>query len=154
MLGSQIGSDVPFCIIGGTCVVEGTGEKVRPIPSLPKTSLLVIKPDFGVSTKSIYNGFDEMFRDYSSPGFSVKMEEAITRGQDYKKYLSNDLEKVTKILYPEVSDWIQKLKQSFETVIMSGSGPTILVPFEKDYINKIYNEIKNQTKFIHITNTI
>ena len=154
MLGSQIGSDVPFCIIGGTCVVEGTGEKVRPIPSVPKTSVLVIKPDFGVSTKKIYNEFDVMYNNHIKPEFSVKMEDAIIRGNDYKQYVSNDLEKVTKVLYPEVSDWIRKMKQSFETVIMSGSGPTILVFGEKGFINNAYNEIKNQTKFTHVTKYI
>ncbi|AMP21094.1 hypothetical protein AZF37_07900 [endosymbiont 'TC1' of Trimyema compressum] len=153
-LGSRIGSDVPFCIIGGTCFVEGTGEKVRPIPSLPKTSLLVIKSDFGVSTKTVYDEFDRMGENYLNKGYSEKMEVAITKGIDYRQYLTNDLEKATRALYPEINSWIQDVKESCETVLMSGSGPTLLAFAENDFIKKAYNEIKNKIKFAYITNTL
>lgn len=153
-LGSYIGADVPFCIIGGTCFVEGTGEKVRPIPSLPKTSLLVIKPDFGLSTKTVYDEFDKMQESYSNNGYSEKMEAAITKGIDYRQYLNNDLEKVTIALYPEINNWIKNMREYCETVLMSGSGPTLLAFVENDFIKRAYNEIKSQMKFVHITNTL
>ena len=79
VLGSRLGSDVPFCIIGGTCFVEGTGEKVRPISSLPKTSLFVVKPEFGVSTRTVYEGFDKMYKNHEYYGFSEKWKKQLQR---------------------------------------------------------------------------
>lgn len=154
LLGSQIGSDVPFCIIGGTCVVEGRGEKVRPINSIPKTEILVVKPDFGVSTKKVYEKFDEIPKKPETINVTKMMEKAILESKTYKVYLSNDLECVTKGLYPEVNQWFELFNQKNSYALLSGSGPTILGFIENGFINKLYDEIKNQTKFICITNTL
>ena len=153
-LGSCIGSDVPFCIIGGTCFVEGTGEKVRPITSLPKTSLLIIKPDFWVNTKTVYDEFDRMCKNYSNKRYSEKMETAIGKGIDYRQYLINNLEEAIISLYPEINSWIKDMKESYEFVLVSGSGPTLIIFIKNDLIKKAYNKIKNQIKFANITNTL
>ena len=57
-LGAQVGSDVPFCTICGTAVVEGRGERIRKLPDMPECILVVCKPDFGVSTPELYNKID------------------------------------------------------------------------------------------------
>lgn len=57
-LGAQIGSDVPFCVIGGTCMCEGRGEKIRKLPDIPKCIFVVVKPDFSVSTPELYKKID------------------------------------------------------------------------------------------------
>lgn len=57
-LGAQIGSDVPFCVIGGTCMCEGRGEKIRKLPDMPKCIFVVVKPDFSVSTPELYKKID------------------------------------------------------------------------------------------------
>ncbi len=58
-LGAQVGSDVPFCVIGGTAVVEGRGEKLRSLPPMPETIFVVCKPEFSVSTPELYRKLDE-----------------------------------------------------------------------------------------------
>ncbi len=58
-LGSAIGSDVPFCVLCGTAVVEGRGEKVTKMPDLPECIFVVCKPDFSVSTPALYQKLDE-----------------------------------------------------------------------------------------------
>lgn len=57
-LGAQVGSDVPFCVLGGTALVEGRGEKVTQVPCEAELYYVVCKPDFGVSTPELYRALD------------------------------------------------------------------------------------------------
>lgn len=57
-LGSLVGSDVPFCTIGGTAVVEGRGERVRKLPDMPDCCFVICKPAFSVSTPELYTEID------------------------------------------------------------------------------------------------
>lgn len=57
-LGAQVGSDVPFCVLCGTAMVEGRGEKLRRLPNLPECVFVVCKPDFSVSTPELYKKID------------------------------------------------------------------------------------------------
>lgn len=58
-LGASIGSDVPFCVLGKTAVVEGRGEKITTVPCEAELYYVVCKPDFGVSTPELYREIDE-----------------------------------------------------------------------------------------------
>lgn len=57
-LGAQVGSDVPFCVLCGTAMVEGRGEKLRKLPNLPECVFVVCKPEFSVSTPELYRKID------------------------------------------------------------------------------------------------
>ena len=57
-LGAQVGSDVPFCVVGGTAMVEGRGERLRKLPDMPDCVFVVCKPDFSVSTPDLYQKID------------------------------------------------------------------------------------------------
>lgn len=59
-LGSMVGSDVPFCVICGTAMVEGRGERVRKLPDMPECVFVVCKPDFSVSTPELYKKIDSV----------------------------------------------------------------------------------------------
>ncbi len=58
-LGAAIGSDVPFCVVCGTALVEGRGEKLRKLPDMPDCVFVVCKPDFSCSTAELYKKLDE-----------------------------------------------------------------------------------------------
>ena len=58
-LGGILGSDIPYTILGGTALVEGRGEKVLKIKDISEREILVVKPDFGVSTKRVYEEVDK-----------------------------------------------------------------------------------------------
>jgi 4-diphosphocytidyl-2-C-methyl-D-erythritol kinase len=58
-LGAQVGSDVPFCVVCGTAMVEGRGEKLRRLPDMPDCIFVICKPDFSVSTPELYKKLDE-----------------------------------------------------------------------------------------------
>ena len=58
-LGSTVGSDVPFCTLCGTAMVEGRGERLRKLPDMPDCFFVVCKPDFSSSTPALYKQIDE-----------------------------------------------------------------------------------------------
>ena len=59
-LGARIGSDVPFCTLGGTAMVEGRGERLRRLPDMPDCVFVVCKPEFSVSTAELYQKIDQV----------------------------------------------------------------------------------------------
>lgn len=58
-LGAEIGSDVPFCVVCGTAMAEGRGERLRKLPDMPECFFVVCKPDFSSSTPELYRKIDE-----------------------------------------------------------------------------------------------
>lgn len=60
-VGASVGSDVPFCVMGGTVLVEGRGELLTKLPVSPEFFVVVCKPDFSVSTPELYRKLDESF---------------------------------------------------------------------------------------------
>jgi len=122
-LGGSLGSDIPFCLLGGTALATGRGELVRPLPPLPLFPLLLVKPDFGVSTPEVYRAFDrqETIRPvYASRRFLEK------RAPSPREWFHNDLEPVTCSLYPQVGRLLQEVRDLGGTAVMSGSGPTVM----------------------------
>ena len=59
-LGAQVGSDVPFCVVCGTAMCEGRGERIRKLPNMPDCIIVVCKPEFSVSTPELYKKIDEV----------------------------------------------------------------------------------------------
>ncbi len=57
-IGALVGSDVPFCTLCGTAIVEGRGERLRRLPDMPDCCFVVCKPDFSVSTPELYQKID------------------------------------------------------------------------------------------------
>ena len=59
-LGARVGSDVPFCVVCGTAMCEGRGERIRRLPDMPDCVIVVCKPEFSVSTPELYRKLDEV----------------------------------------------------------------------------------------------
>lgn len=57
-IGEQVGSDVPYCVMGGTALAEGRGEVLTPLPALPQCWVVVCKPDFPISTPELFGRID------------------------------------------------------------------------------------------------
>lgn len=57
-LGARLGADVPFCMMGGTALAQGIGEKLTPLASAAGINILVVKPKIGVSTQDIFKAYD------------------------------------------------------------------------------------------------
>lgn len=58
-LGATVGSDVPFCVVCGTAMAEGRGERLRKLPDMPDCFFVVCKPEFSSSTPELYKKLDE-----------------------------------------------------------------------------------------------
>ena len=57
-IGLAVGSDVPFCVRGGTCLAEGRGEILTDLPPLPDCAIVLCKPDFGLPTPELFARLD------------------------------------------------------------------------------------------------
>lgn len=142
-LGAKIGSDVSFCIFGGTALASGRGEKIEKLPSPPTCWVVLAKPKIGVSTAQVYGGLK--LEDIEHPN-TKQMIHAIEL-EDYDlmcQSLGNVLETVTFQLHPEVVMIKEQMKRfGADAVLMSGSGPTVfgLVDSESR-LSRIYNGLR------------
>ena len=59
-IGEQVGSDVPYCVAGGTALAEGRGEILMPLPPLPKCWVVLCKPEFSISTPALFAKIDSV----------------------------------------------------------------------------------------------
>jgi 4-diphosphocytidyl-2-C-methyl-D-erythritol kinase len=124
-LGTQIGSDVAFCVYGGTAVATGRGEIISPIPSPPPCWVVLAKPDIGVSTKETYRRLD--LKSASHPDVDAVIN--AIRKNDYEtlcRSMGNILEEPTIRRVPQVAQIKEKMADfGADGVLMSGSGPTV-----------------------------
>ena len=81
-LGEQVGSDVPFCVVMGTCLVEGRGDRIRKLQNMPDCVIVVCKPEFSVSTPELYQKIDEIT--IPTRPDHMAMESAILQGDIQK----------------------------------------------------------------------
>lgn len=129
-LGTGLGADVPFCIMGGTALAEGIGEKLTRIDTMPDMYLVIAKPDIDVSTKYVYEHLMLDRLDHpDTDGIMKAMQEKDLAAMT--ELLKNVLESVTVREYPV----IQILKAAMYKAgavgsLMSGSGPTVFGIFD------------------------
>ncbi|WP_432355990.1 4-(cytidine 5'-diphospho)-2-C-methyl-D-erythritol kinase [Sporosarcina sp. A2] len=142
-LGASIGSDIPFCVYGGTALASGRGEHIQHLSVPPNCWVVLAKPPISVSTADIYGGLD--IQGIQHPDTAGMIEALRTSNYDALcKKVGNALEPVTMNLHPQVSVLKeQMLKFGADTVLMSGSGPTVfgLVQHESQ-VARIYNGLK------------
>ena len=126
-LAEQIGSDVPFCITGGTMLAQGRGEKLTALPPAPPLPLVLVKPKSSVSTAWVYKNYHKVQDSVIHPD-SDAMQRALASGDadGICKNLGNVLEYVTIPSHPEIAQ-IKSALLSYgaKAAMMSGSGPTV-----------------------------
>jgi len=151
-LAEELGSDVPFCVVGGTAVARGRGEKLERIPSPPPCWVVLVKPPINVSTADIYGRFRvDAVKQKPTTG---AMLQAIRRG-DFRGIcgsLGNMLEEVTIPMYPEVRQIKETmLKLGADGALMSGSGPTVYALVQRESkVARIYNGLRGFCRDVHV----
>ncbi len=132
-LSAQIGSDVPFFIVGGTAMVKGRGEVVIPISFLTNYQILIVFPHIHISTGYIYKNFEMGLTAYQQNlKFDAVIKEVNTLA-DLNHLFFNDLENVVLRFFPELVEIKNKLKESgAEFISLSGSGSAVFGIFDKD----------------------
>ncbi|WP_088549973.1 4-(cytidine 5'-diphospho)-2-C-methyl-D-erythritol kinase [Paenibacillus aquistagni] len=150
-LGAELGSDVPFCVTGGTAIATGRGEKLEHIINPPQCWVVLAKPPINVSTADVYGRLRA--NEIKAHPSASAMKEAIEAQSftDICDHLGNVLEDVTLPLHPEV----QQLKEAMirlgaDGVLMSGSGPTVFGLVSKESkIARIYNGLRGFCKEVY-----
>lgn len=126
----SLGADIPFCILGGTALAEGIGEKLTPLPAPPQAVILVVKPPIMVPTKWVYENLhaDELAHHPDIDGMAEALKEGNLKGITDR--MANVMETVTEKQYPIITD-IKKMMRGNGAMnaVMSGSGPSIFGVF-------------------------
>ncbi|ASS77015.1 4-(cytidine 5'-diphospho)-2-C-methyl-D-erythritol kinase [Tumebacillus algifaecis] len=151
-LGAKIGSDVPFCIYGGTAIARGRGEMISHLPKVAPTWVVLVKPPIAVSTGDVYGRLN--VAEIDKHPHTEAMVEALATGdvRQIAAHLGNVLENVTFSMYPEVERLkSQLLKFGAVGALMSGSGPTVFALADKEHrATRIYNALRGFSREVYL----
>jgi len=155
-IGSLVGSDVPFCTLCGTVMVEGRGERLRKLADMPDCCFVVCKPDFSVSTPALYKKIDSVTIG-KRPDHQA-MESALLAGD-----LGKIAENVYNVFDPVVTEehlelnYIKSIFNSYGAVAyqMTGSGSAVfaIVP-DFEFAAVICNMLKDNYPQVYIAKPI
>ena len=130
-LGAELGADVPYCIMGGTYLAEGIGEKLTRLPQMPRSTVLIVKPPINISTASIYEQIDSA--EISEHPDTDAVIAAIGNGniKGIADGLCNVMEAVTRVKNPIIGGIKKKMIGNGALgAVMSGSGPSVFGIFD------------------------
>lgn len=153
--GVKIGADVPYCLMRGTALAEGIGEKLTPLAPMVKCPVLIAKPPISVSTKFVYQNLkldaQTVHPDIDRLIADIEEKDLTSIAAD----MGNVLETVTIPNYPVVAEVKeQMMKSGAINSLMSGSGPTVFGLFEDEKTaEQAYQEMKESglAKQIYLT---
>lgn len=142
--GVKIGADVPYCIMRGTVLAEGIGEKLTPLPPMPSCKVVVAKPQISVSTKFVYENL-KLGEVAAHPDIDILLA-GIREGDLHKvaANMGNVLETVTIPNYPVIAQIREEMmRRGALNAMMSGSGPTVFGLFDDDELaERAYSELR------------
>lgn len=125
-LAAQIGSDVPYCLHGGTAYAKGRGDEIERIPAIPSCWVVLVKPRVSISTPKIFSEIEH----YQLPHPPILQLKAAIERCDYEamcQYMDNALEVITMDKCSKIANIKQCMqKMAADAVVMSGSGPTMI----------------------------
>ena len=156
-LAAELGSDVPFALLGGTALGTGRGELVEPVPD-PTTWWWVVVPSArGLSTPAVYRRFDELEPDAPEEPVGADATLAALASGDPEVLagaLHNDLEDAALDLRPDLSDLLELGEGSGALRgMVSGSGPTCLfLAGEADSAREVAARLSEHHEVVLVTN--
>jgi 4-diphosphocytidyl-2-C-methyl-D-erythritol kinase len=153
-IGVRVGADVPFCLVGGTCLAEGIGDKVTDLNDFLWNDILLVKPEFSISTAFIYKNLKSDY--YNLYDSSLMLRHLSSHDHESTaRSVSNTLEKVVEIFHPQIKD-IKGLMIDNGAIssIMTGSGSTVFGLFkDSTSLNKAYDLASGAYPFTFKTKT-
>ncbi len=155
-LSGKIGSDIPFCVLCGTAVAEGRGEKLRPLPNMPDCIFVVCKPDFSVSTPELYRVIDE--KQIGIHPNHTAMESAILAGDlgAVAQNLCNVFDPIVTENHLELN-YIKSIFNSYGAVgfQMTGSGSAVFAIVDSfEYAAVICNMLRDNYPNVYIAKPV
>ncbi len=128
-MAERLGSDVPFCVLGGTCLAEGRGERLTSLEDMPKVYFTVAKCSEAVSTPAAYRELDSLydgFVGYEPRDIAPMLEALASRdAQGISRELFNIFEGAVLPSLPETKKLLKILSESARGVLLSGSGSAV-----------------------------
>ena len=103
-LSAKIGSDVPFCVLGGTALAKGRGEKLAQLLPMPQCFYCVAKPEFSVSTPKLYAAWDEVENPYHPDNNGMGRALDQQNLMHVAGYLGNGFEPLVSAEHPEIEE--------------------------------------------------
>ena len=140
-LGAELGSDIPFCITGGTQLATGRGEVLRRLKGCPTAWIVLMKPRISVSTAWAYQHYDAEGAERHPD--NLAFEQALEGGQlsELPPLMCNVLESVTVKEHGIIESYKeQMLERGALAAMMSGSGPTV------------FGLVRTKTEALHLAN--
>ena len=132
-VGLTVGSDVPFCIAGGTALAEGRGERLTALPALPDCRIVLCKPNFGIPTPSLFARADDVCPKRRPDAAGMLQALAAGSLEDAAAGLCNVFEEVLPEEYREVFRIRARLLElGALNAAMSGSGPAVFGIFREE----------------------
>ena len=156
-LGARLGSDIPFCLLGGTMLATGRGERLVRLPDMPNTWVVLAKPRVSVSTAWAYQNYDEQGAEIHPDNEKIQQEIAGGNRKAIAGLLCNVLESVTIKRYDVISHYKKMMiEQGAMASMMSGSGPTVFGLAEsREVAEKIASCLrKNTDAYVFVTRTV
>ena len=153
-LGEKVGSDVPYCVMGGTALAQGRGEILTPLPSLPPCHIVLCKPRFPISTPELFKAWDRKKSRLhpDTKGVLEALEKQDLSGVARRMY--NVFEEV---LSPYQRREIESIKNALLQygalgAVMSGSGPTVFGLFDnEDAANEAVRQLQGDYEDVFLT---
>lgn len=135
-IGAKVGSDVPFCIVGGAAVAKGTGTELTPINPIGDCSILIIKPNISISTADAYSRFDDM---KIEKGHSMSLLKTALEFHDLKGTCNNLYNRFEDIINNSEIFEIKNNLKKFGALgsLMTGSGSAVYGIFDDNNKAKI-----------------
>jgi len=154
-IGERFGADVPFCLLGGTALAEGIGERLTPLAFHPHCWVVLACPSIHVSTADVFREWEPT---KATPRNVQAISKALSQG-DLKKIADgfrNDLTQITTKKYPIINELISEMKSlGALNAAMSGSGPTVFGYFDhKKTAEKAQKHMKSITGRAFLTEII
>lgn len=156
-MGEKLGSDVPYCIGGGTVLAEGLGEILRPLPPLPECSAIICKPGFSISTPSLFAKIDvgKIINRPDTDGIIEGLEHS-----DLPRVARRMYNVFEDVLSPKNAAAVAEIKSRLIRggalgAVMSGTGSAVFGLFDDGAAARVcFNELKRDFEECFLTTTI
>ncbi|MFH1134267.1 MAG: 4-hydroxy-3-methylbut-2-enyl diphosphate reductase [Nanoarchaeota archaeon] len=142
-LAAELGSDVPFFLHGGICLGTGRGERITEMRPLEPYHVIIVKPDYSISTQQAYAKVSSFNQGDHAMRFAKDQDLAL---------MHNDLEAVAFSLHPELAGIKKALG---EHALLTGSGSAVFGLFKgEDEAKRVYAQMKEKYAEVFLTRTI
>ena len=156
-IGEEVGSDVPYCVLGCTALAEGRGEKLTCLPALPDCHIVLCKPGFSVSTPELFRRIDELKLRFhpDTAGVLAALEEGDLAGVSRRMFnvFEEALPAQRRAVVEEIKSTL--LSRGALGACMSGTGPTVFGIFDNaESAQSVADELKQSYAETFLTKNV